>query len=501
MTTTTSATTSTAATTAETIAKANATAASNLIKSLGAGSGIDTAALASNLVDAEKIPKETAINAKITKSEAKISGYAAMAYSVGQLKDAFAALNDVSDFNSLAVSNSNPSSFNVTTSSTAATGDYQLQVTQLAQPQRSVSDGFSDTTTALSASAFSLTLSVNGASPSTKIPVTAANSSPAGIVDAINKSGHGLTAQLINKGDGSATPFRIILTGPNGASQNFTLGSDDGTDPLAETPITGLSFNTASPLQVAKDAKLTVNGVEITRSSNVVSDAVKGLTINLTAVGSASSLSLTRDTSSLKEKVTALVAAYNDANTMFNVVSDKASTVDQYGGSLFGDSTVRTVRDQVRSMVLGTSNTPGTNASQLWQMGISLTSTGTLEVDNTKLDAALTGNFDGVVKMMTGNTQGLSTFSVAPAGIAGEAMRKLAKLTAYDGVLTTQSTNATTQIDKYKVDLETLQTRMTQLLARYQAQFAAMDSMVGESNSTRASLKSTFDGMANAYKA
>ena len=41
--------------------------------------------------------------------------------------------------------------------------------------------------------------------------------------------------------------------------------------------------------------------------------------------------------------------------------------------------------------------------------------------------------------------------------------------------------------------------RLPALLARYQKQFAAMDSMVGSVNSQKTSLKSTFEGMMAAY--
>ena len=47
----------------------------NLITALGAGSGVDIKALAQGLTDAEKVPKQNAIQSKIDKSEAKISGY------------------------------------------------------------------------------------------------------------------------------------------------------------------------------------------------------------------------------------------------------------------------------------------------------------------------------------------------------------------------------------------------------------------------------------------
>ena len=64
-----------------------------------------------------------------------------------------------------------------------------------------------------------------------------------------------------------------------------------------------------------------------------------------------------------------------------------------------------------------------------------------------------------------------------------------------NGILTSQSTSATTQNTKYQDDLTKLQTRMDLVLKRYQKQFAAMDSLVGSVNSQKTSLKSTFDGM------
>lgn len=468
----------------------------NIIKTLGAGSGIDTSALAQSLVDAERIPAEDAINTKITKSEAKISGYAAIRYSANELKNAFSGLNDVSDFNSLSVRNSNTAAFGVTTSSFASLGDYQIDVRTLARPQRTVSDGFASPSTALSASDFSLKLSIHGG-VATDIVIAADKSAPADMVDAINSAGLGVTAQLVNTGDGSGAPYKFILTGTSGELQDFTLTSDDGSG----TPIAGLDFNTDAPLQTATDASVVINGVTFKRSSNIINDAVRGVTLDLYSTTSTpATVNMTRDTSALKEKFKTLVTAYNDALSMMNVLADRNSTVEEYGGSLFGDSTVRTMKSMFRDMILGASTTPGTNATYLWQAGINLTKDGPIELDEAKLDTALTGNFDNVVKMMSGNKQSLTSFSTDAAGIAGEAVRKLTKLVATDGVLTKQTDSTTTQIDRYKKDLEALSDRMDKLLKRYQSDLGAMDTFVSQSTSTRNSLKQTFESMSNSNK-
>ena len=131
--------------------------------------------------------------------------------------------------------------------------------------------------------------------------------------------------------------------------------------------------------------------------------------------------------------------------------------------------------------------------------GLSFDRNGQLTLDEAKLDNALQGNFDDVVKMMTGNTNGLSAYSRQPAGFAGEAVRKLTKLLGPTGPIVSNSQNAETQNTKYKEQLAKLDIRMTSLLSRYTKQFAAMDSLVGSVNSQKSSLKSTFDGMMAAY--
>jgi hypothetical protein len=128
-------------------------------------------------------------------------------------------------------------------------------------------------------------------------------------------------------------------------------------------------------------------------------------------------------------------------------------------------------------------------------MGISLDMTGAMTLDNSKLDTALQTKFDDVVTMFTGNMNGLGQFSTAPAGVAGEANRKLSKLLSVSGTLKMATNNTNTQTNTYKEDLAKLQTRMTALFARYQKQFASMDSMLGQATSTKASLKSTFNNM------
>jgi flagellar hook-associated protein 2 len=294
------------------------------------------------------------------------------------------------------------------------------------------------------------------------------------------------------------------LTGAKGASGAFSLSTSYTAADGSNTSVAGgagLNFSGVHAAdQSATDARVKVNGITYTRGTNTLTDVMAGVTLDLKGTTSgAAALSLTRDTSAIKEKFTNLVTVYNDAMSMLGVVTDPKSTVETYGATLVGDSTVRSVRNQVRSLVQGTSTTPGTSVSAMWQLGIKVDQMGVMSLDETKLDTALSSNFDDVVKAMTGNTSGLSAYSKQPAGFAGEAVRKLTKLVSATGPIVGNSQNAESQNVKYKEQLAKLDIRMTALLSRYTKQFAAMDSLVGSVNSQKASLKSTFDGMMAAY--
>jgi flagellar hook-associated protein 2 len=165
---------------------------SNIVNSLGAGSGIDIKGLAQSLVEAEKTPQKERIDAKINRSEARITGYGAMKYALSELKNAFAKLNDASDFGSIKPSNTQPNALSVTASSTAEAGTYNISVLQTALAQRTASNSFTARSTSLNnGAAFTLSLT----SGDTVTPISVTTPTPAGMVNAINGAKLGVTAQ------------------------------------------------------------------------------------------------------------------------------------------------------------------------------------------------------------------------------------------------------------------------------------------------------------------
>jgi flagellar hook-associated protein 2 len=466
----------------------------NIVNTLGAGSGIDVKGLAQSLVDAEKTPKKERIDAKIKQTEAKITGFSAVKFALSELKTAFGKLNDASDFSSIKPNNTQPNALGISAGSTAEAGSYNIEVLQTALMQRTASSNFADRATPLNVispattgTPFSLNLTVGGVN---KGDISVVNPSPAGMVSAINGAKLGVTAQLINTGNG----YNVVITGETGATKAFSLTSKDSNG----AAVPGVSFT--NNLQTATDASLKINGLTVSRSSNTVTDVIDGVTLDLFAnTTGAARVDLNRDTVSIKDNIKGLVTAYNDFEETLKVLGDRKSTVEEFGGSLAGESLLQTVRTQVRAMITDTSSTPGTTIKAARNVGLSIDRNGKLNLDESKLDAALQDNFNEVSTLFSGGTNNKSIYSTAPGGLAGDAVNKIEKMLLSTGSIDTQSQSATAKITKFKEELVILEDRMQKLMNRYMSQFSVMESIVGNSNSTREGLKSTFEGMMKSY--
>jgi len=282
-------------------------------------------------------------------------------------------------------------------------------------------------------------------------------------------------------------------TGGTGVTANYVTSRNFA----AGATVTGVSFGTR--LANAADAELRVNGLTLKRSSNTVTDAIPGLTLNLQGTTtSAATLALSRDPSKLKEKVQALVKSYNDTMSDFAILSgpkNKKDETDVYSGSLQNDSTLSNLKIQLRGLFTGNSSTPGGSVQALRDLGVSIQKDGTLAVDEKKLDSALADNYTEIVTMMTADRENKSNFGLSKRGLAGDAVKRLNDLMGTSGLLMSQTESSQRQIKRYETDLANLEKRMEILLARYTQQFSIMDDIVGNSNSMRTYLKNQFAAM------
>lgn len=443
------------------------------VQALGAGAGFDTKKIVEALVNAERAPAEARIKSRIAESESKISGLGQAVSILNVVKDAALRLNDAKDFKTFAVSNSQTSAFSAASTTSARAGSNNITVSQIAQEQRSVSNGFASETAAFTDESFTLSLSV-GSTSATTTEITVTDASLQGTVSAINAANLGVTAEIVDTGV-VGDRYRIQLIGETGAEQAFSLTSDDDS----------ISF---SSVQVATDAQLNVNGINFTRSTNVIDDVLTGvsLTVN-TVTDGAANLNISQDNSQARANIVDFVAIYNEAQRQMKDLTN--SSID---GALAGDSIFRSLTSSLRNIVLGSSSSGSGDISNLSDMGISVARTGELVVDDTKLDDALAYSYSDVIQMFSANTDDQSTSSSDVAGLAGDITKLITDATDSDSYLVTQQATLATGNSEREEQLTVLAERMERVEERYNRQFLAMQQIIDQMNSTRESMESSF---------
>ena len=441
------------------------------VQALGAGAGFDTKKIVEALVNAERAPTEARINSKIAESEATISGLGQAVSILNVVQDAALRLNDAKDFQTFSVSNSQNSAFSATSTSSARAGSNNITVSQIAQEQRSVSNAFASETNQFSSDAVTLSLTVGSADATT---INVADATLQGTVSAINAADLGVTAEIVDTGV-AGDRYRIQLIGETGADQSFELSSSDES----------ISF---SSVQTATDAQLNVNGIDFTRSTNVIDDVLTGVSISLnTVTDGAASLTISQDNNQARANIVDFVTIYNEAQRQLKELSN--STAD---GALAGDSIFRGLTSSLRNIVLGTSSSAGTNIQNLSDMGIAVARSGELVVDDAKLDSALANNYADVVQIFSANTDDQAASSDAAAGLAGDINKLITNATDTDSYLVTQQETLTTANSTREEELSDLADRMERVEERYNRQFLAMQQIIDQMNSTKESMESSF---------
>jgi len=245
----------------------------------------------------------------------------------------------------------------------------------------------------------------------------------------------------------------------------------------------GDSLGLADPGNVkiaAKDAIATIDGIDVTRSSNVIGDAVAGLTLTLVsphaATDASAAVNVGLDATSLTSKLTTLVSAYNSVNSALHVQLDYTGT--QKGtNTLFGDSALRQLQGALGSLM---SNGYGT--STLGGIGLTRARDGSLTLDQTKLTAALAQNPNAVADLfVTGGFSGAMTTMTTAYTRAGDGIlaSKTASLTSRFADLQTQSDHINSRADALKTQLDKQFTALETAMTSLKAQSSFLSSVLG----------------------
>jgi flagellar hook-associated protein 2 len=372
-----------------------------------------------------------------------------------------------------------------TATTTAATGTLSLTVTRLATNLTQASRVYAATSSAVlagGATTATFELRKGGASTGTPITIDATNNSLAGLRDAINNAKAGVTATIVDV-DVAGTQNKLVLTSTaTGEAGRVQLVETTATGTAADLNLTSLNPPGATTDFSALDASLTINGLTITRSTNSISDAVSGVTLDLKGAGAAN-ITVSASTSDLSEKISTFVKAYNDVQDFIAAQYTKDSQ-GRPTGPLAGDPTLRTVLEQLRSAVGASSTTNGGAFTNLTQIGTGRDGSGKLTLDSTVLNDKLANSPGDVQALLSGKT-------ASQTGLAHSIYDTYSKLSdSLTGVVQTA-------IKGYQDSIKSLDKSIAARLARLDTlrdvltrQFAAADAAISQLNGQSTALAS-----------
>lgn len=472
----------------------------------GIGSGLDIKGIVDALVNAEKAPKTAQLNRLEKATTAKFSGLGQFRSALSEFQTVLKDLNSPALFEKRSASSGKADVFTVTADAKALSGNYSVQVFNLAQTSKVALRGVDSPTTEMGTG----TLTINAGDKTLKVDVSAANNSLTGIRDAINASGKnaGISATIVNDPSGEGGARLVLSSSTYGTGNDISVTSTSTSGDLSildftAPPTTDFSAQPVDPdnpreprvISYARDASVAIDGITINSASNEIKDAVEGVTITLKKAQTAEelagantiNLNVGEDRAGVKTAVNKFVEAYNklmgSIESLTKVTPVGGDDGQPLAAALVGDASVRSFMSSMRTEL--SNPTSGSGAFRiLADLGISTQRDGTLKVDDARLTTALNDNFDQLGGFLTGAD-----------GLLGRLESKVKPYAENGGILESRTKALQNTLASVDDQREQLTRRVSQLEARLLSQFNAMDSLVGQLSNTSNFLVGALDSL------
>lgn len=355
----------------------------------GLASGLDTNAIIEALVQLERRPIEL-LQSQRSEERSKVSEFGKLEALVKTLQDQAEALTD--DFFAFTLNSSSESTASFTLSAGAQAGSHSLEVLSLAKADVWTFQGVADPDAQLGAGTITFDYDSDpetSGKESFSVTIEAGSESLNDIAASINsQAGDAVTASVINAGTALNPSYQLVLTG-NDTGEDFNIEN------LA---VSGPALTIDQNATVADNADIVLDGIAISRSSNVFSDVLAGVSFTVsevTQVGTPVTFTVNPDAEGVKANIQEFVDAYNGVIDFINAQNEYDEETGP-GGDLFGDSALSTVRTTIQNALFNVDPTVVANDpdgySTLGLVGVELDSDGRLSIDDTLFDSKLKEN-------------------------------------------------------------------------------------------------------------
>ncbi len=415
--------------------------ATNIISALGGGSGIDTTKLVTDLVAAQKAPQQARIDSRTAEFTSQLSAYGLLKSGLSEFQNVLTPLADPDLFaaKSINVPTTEVVTFNSLTAK-APSGNYQLEVTQIASAQTLAINSAQTSADAALGKTETLTFNtgtwtyaagnpssfaINGDVSSFDIAVTADDTLNS-IAQKINDAEGTVTASVIN----ISGTFQLLVNAKSGVNNALEITSD--LVAASDFDFNAASFANVTETQQGQDSNFKFNGLAVTRSSNDITDVIDGLnfTLNKADLGNPISFSINEDKSTAETAIRAFVEAYNllqdTIKPLVGVTEDEDKNL--VAGDLSRDGTAKDIASRIKQAISSSvaGLTSSDSFSTLASIGILTDNKGQLEIREADFTKAFADNYSKVAGLFgtqttTSNTNiTLTTGSFAAQATAGK---------------------------------------------------------------------------------
>ena len=399
--------------------------ATDYIKALNAGTGLNTTEIIDGLMAAQRGPAADKITKAREEKTVSISGLGVLKQT---LTSAQTGLTSLEGTTGLTLSNSGTAmAMTIADTSIAGAFSHKVEVSQLATNHTLVFSGFTSETQALGSGSLAFefggwannTFSANSDRSSNTITLASGADSLSELRDAINASDMQVTASIIKTSDSN---YSLMLKSREGAAHamKITASADSGSSALAGIDFTTNVSGNSIEQVAAQDVSMTLDGVTITRDSNTVDDLISGVSLKLNAVTTASggdTLSATYSEDTAMLAMQALVAQINTMTAELSRLTSRGVTAGTTKGEMAGDpfltSQLRALKKMTTTAITGF----GSETLYMTNFGVETQRDGTIKVNETKFKAAFAANPVGFAAMM--DSRAVSSNSQVTTSLSG----------------------------------------------------------------------------------
>ena len=457
------------------------------ISSPGIGSGLDINSIVSQLVAVEKAPLKK-LQTDASSLQSKLSIYGQIRSALSTLRDASNHLGKSETWAQLSVTNSDPGSVAVTTSTSSIPGTYSLQIQSLANAQLNASKNYISPNSLVGEGSLVIetgTWSGNNQSNFTsKTSVTISVGPPAESLaqlrDKINAAQSGVVASVLTDASGSRLVFKGAMTGVENGFRIKVTDTDGnnsdgiGLSALAYDPSAGLL--TMAQAIAASNAAATLNGLSLSSSTNTMNNVVDGLTLTLGKVTTTPvNITTVRDNVGLRKSLDDFVKAYNSLNTLL-ADQTKYDATSKKSGALQGDNAALSMRAQMRNL-LAAGSTASSTFGRSSDIGFDVQRDGSIQVNESKLSGAI-GNPSELQKIL-GN---INITDPSNEGIAIRIRRLVDQLTGFNGTVVNRTDGLKKLIERNSDKQNDLNDRAAAYEKRLRQQYTSLDAKMGTLN-------------------